>query len=300
MAFIANDFEKAEHLTLKALQINPEMYAAHSLLSEIHAARGDADKALTAAWNGAHTRPRDIQMWFRIARLILERDDSHKDSTLGDAVYCYTRIIAIDKANLEARVQRAALNQELGLARKAASDYEQILKLIPFDAAILRLLAAAYLELGEPEKALQHYKGAITEVQSTENGSDPKLGWSDVNIIAELHDLQGSCDVGLLQVKSLSRWLLGRAEDDFWDEVNEDDREWDAEDAPRRIEIAEFVPNKFDPSTYGRGVPLEIRVKLGVFRLRANPTNVDEAIVCTLKSLINKNADNSTEAFRMA
>lgn len=280
MAFIANDYDGAEALTLQALQINPEMYPAHNLLSQIHAARGDPDKALFAAWNGAHTRPRDTEMWSRIARLLLARDEEHKTTTLRDAIYCYTRIISVDKYNVQARFQRAALNRELGKLRQVATEYEQLIKYLPHDMTVLRHLAQVCIEINEPERALRHYRATIAHLQEMEPAVPTSLSWSDVNVLAELHMFSKEYHVGLETIKSLSRWLLGRGNDNCWVDFTEDDREWDIEDQPRRIEILDFVSDQYESTSYGIGLPLDLRIKLGLFRLKLRDQNREEALVC--------------------
>ena len=281
MAFIEHDYEEAENLTLQALLINPEMYPAHNLLSEIHAARGDKEKALSAAWNGAHTRPRDPEMWSRIARLILERNDEDRDSILRDAIYCYNRILYVDSSNLEARYQRAALNHELGHKRKAANEYEQLIKQLPHDTTVLRHLAEIYIDLDEPESALDHYEASIHHFQSVEPCNVTSFTWSDVNIVCELYGVQRRYDEGISVLKRLSRWLLGRANQTCWEVFDEDDREWDLEDHPRRCDAPEFVSGEYDVTSYGDGLPLELRVKLGVFRLKSENQKLEEAIAST-------------------
>ena len=281
MAFIDHNYEEAEDLTLQALLINPEMYPAHNLLSEIHAARGDKEKALSAAWNGAHTRPRDPEMWSRIARLILERDDEDRDSTLRDAIYCYNRILYVDNSNVEARYQRAALNHELGYNRKAANEYEQLIKQLPHDTTVLRHLAEIYIDLDEPHSALSHYEASIHYFQSVEPYDVASFTWSDVNIVCELYGAQRRYDEGITVLKTLSRWLLGRANEGCWEAFDEDDREWDLEDQPRRSDLPGFVLGEHDVTSYGDGLPLELRVKLGVFRLKSENRNLTEAIAST-------------------
>lgn len=281
MAFIDRKYEEAENLTLQALLINPEMYPAHNLLSEIHAARGDKEKALSAAWNGAHTRPRDPEMWSRIARLILERDDEDRDSILRDAIYCYNRILYVDASNVEARYQRAALNHELGHKRKAANEYEQLIKQLPHDTTVLRHLAEIYIDLDEPDSALNHYETSMRHFQSVEPYDVTSFTWSDVNIVCELYGVQRRFDDGITVLKTLSRWLLGRAEENCWETFEEDDREWDLEDEPRRSNLPGFVPGIFEKASYGDGLPLELRVKLGVFRLKSENQNLMEAIAST-------------------
>lgn len=278
MAFIDHNYEEAEDLTLQALLINPEMYPAHNLLSEIHAARGDNEKALSAAWNGAHTRPRDPEMWSRIARLILERDDEDRDSALRDAIYCYNRILYVDSLNVEARYQRAALNHELGHKRKAASEYEQLIKQLPHDTTVLRHLAEIYIDLGEPDIALSHYEASIHHFKTAEPCDVTSFTWSDVNVVCELYGVQRRYDEGITVLKALSRWLLGRAKEECWESFDEDDREWDLEDQPRRNDVPDFVPGEHDVTSYGDGLPLELRVKLGIFQLKSENRNLMEAI----------------------
>lgn len=279
MAFIEHNYEEAEDLTLQALLINPEMYPAHNLLSEIHAARGDKEKALSAAWNGAHTRPRDPDMWSRIARMILERDDEDRDSILRDAIYCYNRILYVESSNVEARYQRAALNYELGHKRKAANEYEQLIKMLPHDTTVLRYLAEIYIDLGEPDSALGHYEASITHFQLSEPCNVTSFTWSDINIVCELYGVQRRYDEGITVLKTLSRWLLGRAKEECWRAFDEDDREWDLEDQPRRKDVHGYVQGKYDVTLYGDALPLELRVKLGVFRLKSKNRNLIEAII---------------------
>lgn len=268
MAFIAHDYDEAERLALKAVKYNPEMYAAHSLLSEIHVARGDHDKALTALFNGAHTRPGDAQGWLRVAELILNRDMEDKQSALPDAIYCLSRVINIEQDNVEARYQRASLNRDLGFLGRAATEYEQLLRYLPHDTAVLRQLAEIYIELDEIQGALQHFDDSIAYHETKEPVKVLNFSWSDVNIYTELYGYQEQYELGVFKLKYLSRWLLGRKGDDVWATFNRDDREWDAEDHPRRIEVNGFVPGIFAGHTYGFGLPLELRVKLGVYRLR--------------------------------
>ena len=279
IAFINHEYDQAEDLTLEALLINPEMYQAHNLLSEIHAARGDKDKALSAAWNGAHTRPRDPDMWLHIGRLILERDGENRNSTLRDAIYCYNRVIDVDKLNTEARYQRAALNHELGHLKKVASEYEQLIKQLPHDTTVLRHLAEIYIKLDQPDRALRHYDFSISYLRSKEPDKLISFNWSDINIITELYGYQHLYDHGICELKSLSRWYLGRGRDSCWMFFSQDDREWDIEDEPRRIEVSDFAVGHYHFSKYGRGLPLELRIKLGVFRLKLESGDLNEAIV---------------------
>ncbi|KAL8643369.1 MAG: hypothetical protein Q9228_000002 [Teloschistes exilis] len=278
MAFIDKDYELAEQFALKAVVQNSEMYAAYSLLSEIHAARGDHDGAVTALFSGAHTRPRDTQAWLSVAQLILARADFEQGSGLTDAVYCYSRIIQIDTKNVDARHQRAALNLKLGHKGKAAGEYERLLKLLPHNLIILRSLAEIYTKTKYAYRAISHYDAGIRFYELKEPQRATSVSWSDVNVYVELFANQGQYDEAISKLKSLSRWLLGRRHDSLWKNFHEDDREWDLDDYPRRDILHGFRSNSFDNESYGRGLPLELRIKLGVYRLKSSHYSIEEAL----------------------
>ena len=269
MAFIAHDYDEAEDLALEAININPEMFAAHSLLSEIHMARGDRDKATAALFNGAHTRPGDVQVWLRVADLLLERSTNDKNSLIPDVLYCLARVLNIQPKNVDVRFRRATLNRQLGYLGRAANEYEQLLKYLPHDAVVLRYLAEVYVELGDIDRAIQRYEDSIAHHRLREPSDVKSFTWSDLNVYAELCGYNENYETSIQRLKSLSRWLLGRGQDSMWESFSIDDREWDVEDEPRRIQVDGFAKNLFDPSTYGIGLPLELRVKLGVYRLRS-------------------------------
>ena len=273
MAFIAYKYDEAEHLALQAINQNPEMFAAHSLLSEIQLARGDTDKATAALFNGAHTRPGDSEVWLRVAELMMERDAEEKISLIPDAIYCLTRVLNIQPKNVDVRYQRASLNRKLGYLGRAANEYEQMLKYLPHDTRVLRLLAGVYVDLGDVDRALQRYEESIVHYQLLQPVHVTRFSWSDVNVYAELHGFDEQYETGIYRLKSLSRWLLGRGQDSIWEAFSIDDREWDLKDEPRRVQVEGFEPNLYESSTYGEGLPLELRIKLGVYRLKIGDTS---------------------------
>lgn len=229
-AFIDGDYERAIDLVKRAIQTNPEMFAAHSLLSEVLLAQGEKDKALTALFSGAHTRPRDPSVWAKVARMILERAGEDRQAALSDVIYCYSRVIDIDPRNLNARFQRAALYRELGYNGRAATDYERVLKDDPHNVRALRQLAETYIDINDVQKVFDYWTESADYYMSLDPEEAPEFSWSDVNIYAELFTYLGQHSEGLKGIKSLSRWLLGRGDDTMLEDFNEDDREWDSKD----------------------------------------------------------------------
>jgi general transcription factor 3C polypeptide 3 (transcription factor C subunit 4) len=285
-AFIDGNYEKATELVKQAIQINPEMFAAHSLLAEIFLSQGDKDKAVTALFSGAHTRPKDPSVWAKVAKLILERATDDRTSSLHDVLYCYSRVIDIDPKDYNIRFHRATINRELGYNGKAAQDYERVLKELPHNMEALRQLAETYIDMNDVEKAKTRYEETISYYTSLSLEDSTEFTWSDVNIYVELFSYLDKYEEGLEALKSLSRWLLGRKEDVMWESIQQDDREWDAEDDPRRLQTPGFDPEEYPLESYGMGLPLELRVKLGIYRLKMGPKHRNEALVCPPISLV--------------
>lgn len=278
-AFIDGDYDRAIDLVKRAIQINPEIFAAHSLLSEILLAQGQKDKALTALFSGAHTRPRDATVWAKVARLILDRAGEDRQAALNDVLYCYSRVVEINPQNYNARFQRAAIYRELGHNGRAATEYERILKEIPHNTRALRHLAETYIDLNDVQKAVDHYEDSVTYFMSLDPEDAPEFSWSDINIYVELFSYLKQYERGLKALKSTSRWLLGRKGDTMWEDFDDDDREWDAGDSPRRIKTDGYIPKQWPRDSYGLGLPLELRIKLGLFRLKMGYEHKDEALV---------------------
>ncbi|KAJ5106297.1 hypothetical protein N7456_002972 [Penicillium angulare] len=276
-AFIDGDYDRAMDRVMLAIQTNPEMFPAHSLLSEIFLARGQKDKALTALFNGAHTRPKDPSVWLKVARLILQRASEDRRTTLKDVSYCYTRVLEIEPKNHNVRYQRAAVYREFGYNTRAATEYERILRDRPHNAKALRHLAEIYIDLNEVPKAIERWEKSVDHFLSVDP-NDVRFSWSEVNIYVELFSMMGRFEEGLHALGSLSRWLLGRGEDTLWDDFDEDDREWDSSDSPRRIKTNGFIPEQWPLESYGSGLPLELRTKMGIFRLKMGDKYYDEAL----------------------
>lgn len=278
-AFIDGDYDRATEMVMQAIQLNPEMFTAHSLLSEIFLAKGQKDKALTALWNGAHTRPKDPSVWLKVARLLLERAGDDRKSALNDVIYCYSRVIDINPKNFNVRYQRAAVYRELGYNGRAVAEYERILKDQPNSPRALRHLAEVFIDLDDVQRAIDHWSESIEYFTSRDPQTVRDFSWSDANIYAELFGYVGHHKEGLNAVKSVARWLLGRKDDDFWDNFQDDDREWDPEDSPRRIKTDGFIPGQWPRDSYGLGLPLELRIRMGLFRLKMGEKHHSEALV---------------------
>lgn len=281
-AWIELNIDEALELCLKAIAINPEIYAAHALLSEIYFHRGEDEKGIAALFSGAHSIPTDPDVWRRVATACLERSTGDQQRALQQASYCYARIISKSGKDWEARLQRASVNKQLGNYRKAISDLETILEHNPRDSDAMRLVADICVETRDLPKAIALYEEALDHYKQIGTQGEEEFTWADVLVYVQLLAQDEPPDEALSNsiavLKRLSRWLLGRQDETYWDEYTEDDREWDSEDNPRRTEVPLFVPGKYPADSYGPGLPLELRARLGMLRLKQGPHQLEEAL----------------------
>jgi len=281
-AFIdEQDTEKARDLILQAITLNPEIYAAHALLSEIYFAREENEKAIAALFSGAHSAARDAEVWRQVAGVCLQHSENDRERALQQASYCYARIIHNDRQDYEARLERAAISKELGNFSKALKDLEAVLAGMPRNANVMRQIAEVGIETKNMSRAMSLYEDLLTYSRAPGLENEEIFTWGHAISYIELLSHNGPPDEArsnaILVLRQLCRWLLGREEDFFWDNFD-DDREWDIEDEPRRIMVPQHIPDIFPAESYGLGLPLEMRVQLGILRLKQGSDHLAEAL----------------------
>ncbi|KAK5304996.1 transcription factor TFIIIC subunit tfc4 [Exophiala xenobiotica] len=281
-AWVELDIDQAQELCLKAIAINPEIYAAHALLSEVYFHKGQNERGIAALFTGAHSIPTDPDVWQRVAAACLERPSGDMQRALQQASYCYARIISKNRKELDARLQRASVNRQLGNYRKAFADLETILEHKPRHSDAMRLIADICVETQDLPKAKALYEETLDYYRQNGFEGEEEFTWADVlvyvQLLAQEEPPELALENSIATLKRLSRWLLGRQDETYWDEYTEDDREWDSEDDPRRVAVPQFISCKHPPDAYGPGLPLELRARLGMLRLKQGPEQLEEAL----------------------
>jgi len=263
---------KALELVKKVIQIEAGVYSAWKLLGEILKEKNEQHRCLLAWLTAAHTKPKDWELWLICARMSLDQYGPDKQNYRDQAIYCYNRAIRANPDNIDAIYDRSLLYKKNGQLNKAAEGFIALYRLLPNDMTIMREIAALYIELNKIPEAIEYYTRSVEFFMTTGN-PDKAFGWSELNILVELYMMSHQWGEAIKMLKNIGRWLYGRAEEYYWDKL-EDDREWDSTDARRRA-VREYVPARFDAVTYT--LPLELRVKLGVCRIKQNVKN--EAMV---------------------
>jgi general transcription factor 3C polypeptide 3 (transcription factor C subunit 4) len=289
--FIAGDYEEALSFAQQAIQLNPEIFDAYNIASEIYAAMGREEDSLSVLVAGAPTR-RDAGLWQdiveRITNLDPEQHPQYTDEAKDAAILpCLNEIILLNN-DYEVRSHKLEIEARLGRSSKCVLLGIKMLKTRKEqgedpDPNVLKIMAM--MGTSSARQTKMHLKKLVNSFEEaidvfTEPGRDPDdnaLDWELINIYLDLLDRAGSYSTGVTRLKALSRWKQGRSNETYWNE-EEDDREFDVEDEPRRIAVSQFTRSSQD-AKYGSTLPLEIRVKLGLFRLRKSKNDFEEAMV---------------------
>ena len=287
-SFLAEDLETAADYAREAVQTNPEIFAAHSLLSEVLLAQGKEHDSLIVLTAGAHTK-RDPALWHHLAERNLDQAGEDRSlAVLESAIYCYTVAIRLDSKDYDARLAKLNLLLEAyenhqvstGLSR-AQRECKIMVKIRPSDLPMISKYAELSSVIGAQDeivKAKQAFQNAIDFYAKGKTlGPDRTEQWDYLYQHVSLVNTVDGPAQAIFQLKRLSRWLLGRGEETFWDEYQDDDREFDVDDEPRRIEVSAFSRYAADRSRFGEGLQLDLRIKLGLYRLAMGGGHMSEA-----------------------
>ncbi|KAK2051703.1 RNA polymerase III transcription factor tfiiic [Colletotrichum caudatum] len=268
-AFMSGDYARAQKLVFEIIRINAETHQAWTVLASIFREEGLNDKALMAMVIAAHLRPRDFAAWMNCASFAMSLAEAGQEGALKTALMCYSSAIKAQPANLEARLGRAEASHRQGFLSQTITEFSYVIERRPLDIDIVRRLAEACADSGgmeDVQKAVSAYKTYFAHARAADRGVEREISWHDVSIYVELFACAGDFATAITELKSLSRWLLGRQDDHKWDDCV-DDREWDRDDT-RRDHFLSGEPSIYNPYAHGLGLPLEFRARLALYRLK--------------------------------
>jgi len=191
---IAQDFESAESLVRKVVQLSPRHYEAWMLLAKIlRDEPGQTDGAIEALRKATELRPDEAEPRIQLCELLLDEEDLQ------------AALEAVQEAlNLQRDGETLSLLGEVLLARgeaqKAIATLKEASGFMPGDLSVRELLAEGYLLGGERSKAF-----AILEELLRQHPGDPDLLLLlDAEDPAQLRSARGG--------RAESRFLLDDAE----------------------------------------------------------------------------------------
>lgn len=279
-AFLAGEYDRALELVSEVIRINAEIHQAWTALASIFREQGHIDRALSAMVYAAHLRPKDVAGWLQCASFAIDTAELDEQVHLKTARLCYSAALKAEFGNIEARLGKAAICHQQGHFAQAAVEYSIALRNRPADLEIVRKLAEACVDSqyspSSASAALEAYGRFFSIAQAASSGYDLTDLWYDIGVYADIFAAINRFKDAIVQVRRLSRWISSRKEENFWDHIQIDDREWDISDE-RRVTVDGFIKGRFPNSAYGQSLPLYLRMRLATYRLRTGDT--DEAMV---------------------
>ncbi|RPB21692.1 TPR-like protein [Terfezia boudieri ATCC MYA-4762] len=267
--YVQMDLSAAQTIVEQIIRMDGGIYPAWKMLGEIHKEKGDEKKCFMSWFTAAHCKPKDFHLWLECARMSIDQEGPNET-----AIYCYNRALRTNPDDISIMYDKAVLYKQMGRLDKAADGFAQLVKALPNDMSVLKEIAQIYTQLHKIPDAITFYENSIQHYKRIGLGSQGGFGWSDLNILVELYMLEKNWHKAIFETKSIGRWLWGRADEIFWDQIQGDDKEWDEFDDSRKVVVREYVPGKYLDSSYV--MPIELRVKLGVCRLKLK--HVEEAL----------------------
>jgi general transcription factor 3C polypeptide 3 (transcription factor C subunit 4) len=275
-AWMNEDWDEAMRNALEAIKINPEVFPLHGMVSEVLLKKGRLEDALSVLCVGAHST-REKEAWWHVVNTLLDIGPDTKE-TRQRLAECYSMLLDIDKQDHKAREGRMMNYLRSGQNTRAKNECLTLLNLRPHDTELLTHLAELCFILEEPATALPNYHEFVDYCLANEQPKNTLLDWQLLDFYVDLLIQEEQYTEALDRLRSISRWLLGRNKETYWD-LQTDDREWDTEDEPRRIAVPEFRQGEHGPEAYGEGLMIELREKLGIIRLSLGTEHYEEAKV---------------------
>ncbi|RDA89700.1 hypothetical protein CP533_0672, partial [Ophiocordyceps camponoti-saundersi (nom. inval.)] len=272
-AFLSGDYDQALDLATEVIRINAETHQAWTTLASIFRERGESSRALSAMVYAAHLRSKDISGWLKCASYALDIDEveDHADDNLYTARLCFSAALRVDPTHLDARLGKAAVCHRQGHYAAAISEYKSILKRQPHDLEVVRKLAEACLDCKNTSAAIPSAVEAYKQFFALESRCRPLLQedslWHDIGIFVDLLASVNQYEEAIFELKSRSRWIVGRSSDLLWDEWKDDDREWDLDEL-RRLSVKGYISRSANPALHGIALPQDLRIRLATFRFK--------------------------------
>ncbi|KAI9167310.1 Protein VTS1 [Paramyrothecium foliicola] len=297
-AFLTGRYADALDLAFEIIRINAETHQAWTTVGSIFEEQGVLDRALSAKVYAAHLRPKDVNGWLQCASFALETLEVNEAENLHTARLCFSAALRADPTNIQARLGKASVCHQQGHLSAAITEYNYVLRSRPRDLDLVRKLAEACVDNKHAESAVPSAIAAyqrffdFARAEAPDQTSDAL--WHDVGIYVELFAATGRYREAIRELKALSRWLVGRISESYWDSCDIDDREWDA-DEERRLEVPEYPSLRSSTVLYGQSLPHDLRARLAIYRLRLDDLSEAYRHLSWLDPLEQPTADFSSD-----
>lgn len=273
IAYVNQSLDEAIEKLQEVIRIEPTIRTAWATLASCFHEQDLIEKEIQAKIIEASLTPHATDLWITLA---------HKSAECGldrQAVYCFDQAIRTseekDKSDvLDAMWDKACLLRDLGDAKEATVAFKALLKLRPHNSEVLGEIIPLLLSIEQRRQAIE-----LLEASRDFNMAhfpDPSRGeglrfasyrGSEIATLADLLLLNNEPLSALHALRQGARWLAGRGTETFWDEVIEDDREFDPSREDGRTNKVEYG-RRVEMAPVYEPLDLQFRLRLGHARLR--------------------------------
>ncbi|KAF8979041.1 transcription factor TFIIIC subunit tfc4 [Entomortierella lignicola] len=279
-AYVNRDYKEAVELYQQVIVNHANVFQAWNIMGVIQEELGNTEKALQLYLVAAHLTPKDGALWKKLA--VISKNCGYDQQ----ALYCFSRAYKADKNDMDALWDRSIMYQILGESPKAIMGFQKILKVKQHYMPALEELVKIYSSLDQDNKryrenmhqAMIDYEAAYLHYSSLPdkfanptgdpfdvtdevegNMQNESFGYSALNMLSELYIMFEEYEKPIQMIKIWSRRLQKRSHQTWWDDYK-DDREFDTDMDDEELQ-ASLGENRT------RGLPVDLRVKLGICRL---------------------------------
>lgn len=264
-AYVSETFDEAIAKLQEVIRIEPTVRSAWSTLALCLAEKGLEDKEIQARIIEATLTPRATELWLDLAHRCLNTRFEDSDER---ALYCLERGVRTSQMKdrsdvMDAMWDRACLLEQMGREKEAIQAYRAILKVRPHNSEVLNHLIPILIGMDRISDAVRLLESSrdfnYRHFPEPQHGDGLRFSSFRHSEVVTLFDLQLELQEplsALHMIRQGARWLQGRAHEVWWDDVLEDDREYDrdrdytregATEYGRRIEMAPVYPD-LDPA----------------------------------------------------
>ncbi|KAM0750023.1 TPR-like protein [Meredithblackwellia eburnea MCA 4105] len=277
--YVLGSHNAAISLLTEVVRIDPTLRGPWYTLATIYDERGELEKSVGFKIVAAHLEGGGVGQAGVWADLGAQSRDI---GLLQQAIYCFSQAIKNDKNDLDSMWDRAVLLKLSGSTKQAITAFNHLLTIHPHDPGVLRELVPLLVQSSQTIKATNLYLASLSYFQEKVPHFNP-LSEEDVNAVSSFNyeDLESLADLLLLSkqylktisiLKSGVRWLQGRSQEEVWEEMTGDDREYDLE---RKWRTGWERESRFVEEAGVNELDVRLRTRLGVARLKEG--KVDEA-----------------------
>lgn len=272
-AFINNDLDAVVDYAEQAIMLDYNATKAYALLAAVYQDKDEPERVLKAKVAMLHLDKKNKEGWIEVAAL------SHSLGYLQQAIEFYGRACILDEKDYMTRLTRAALYMEshqdhraYELLRKVRKQYFAVMGDEDVKNRVIFNMANCLSSLGRSSEAMSMYEDILKQNLSPNiyGRPDVQFDFLSLNVLAQLYYNQRAYSKAVRTIKNVTRWLLGRHDETFWEEIK-DDSEYD----DRRLKNKRAEKSLFYHDEAKYALPIDLRVRLLLCRLQQS--EFDEA-----------------------